>query len=197
MHSVVNCLNQNHTNFLSSSAIWCNHQVLWTYFRQTSGNSVFFGHIFTHKFMAMLLCTGDCSRTQVPRREWRWRARRRPNETSAVHVRSYSRATSSRWKTGTWTECRLSSDWRSPSRQPASTFYHPPTRQHGMLTGNNDWHTATKDASSGEWGQTPNSSLLHTHLMFLSPASFQTKLFNIFPKNMSQTFLLAVLPSAV
>ena len=54
MHSVVNCLDQNHTNFLSSSAIWCNHQVLWTYFGQTSGNSVFFGHIFTHKFMAVL-----------------------------------------------------------------------------------------------------------------------------------------------
>jgi len=89
---------------------------------------------------------------------------------------------------------RLIDDHHHDSLLQLSTIH---LRQHRMLTGNKDWHTAIKDASSGEWAQIPNSSLLHTPLMFLSLASFQTKLFKIFPGNMSHTLLLAVLPLAV
>ena len=98
------------------------------------------------------VCTGGCSRRQVPQWAWRWRAQRRPSETLAVRGRSCIHATSSQRTTRTWTERRRPSDWWPPRRQPVSAFYHPPTTTPASTSPINSTHYATLYPQTGQLG---------------------------------------------
>ena len=74
---------------------------------------------------------------------------------------------------------RLIDDHHHDSLLQLSTIH---LRQHRMLTGNKDWHTATKDASSGEWGQIPTSSLLHAPLYVSLSCFISNQTFKNFPR---------------